>query len=144
MAKLKFVVSSVGGNRYLTLNSLLRFQKSSYRRKRSKIFLPTSAFSQCFFFHTETAENDKTRGTWNFATVRAITSVNFFVTVFKSLRFHLSTPKRCVFQKNPLLKPFPKVSVFINVFWRLESGCPAKTHQKACIFKQKCSSVVWA
>lgn len=42
----------------------------------------------------------------------------FFVIVFKSLRCHLSTIETGRFQKNPLLKPFSKVSVFISVIWR--------------------------
>ena len=39
----------------------------------------------------------------------------FYITVFKSLRFHLSTPETKRFQKSPLLKLFLQVSVFISV-----------------------------
>ena len=42
----------------------------------------------------------------------------YFVTVFRSLRFHPSTQEMGRFQYTPLLKPFSKVSVFISVFGR--------------------------
>ena len=40
----------------------------------------------------------------------------FYVTVLKSLRFHLSTLKTERFQNTPLLKPISKVFVFISFF----------------------------
>ena len=105
----------------------MRFQKCPFssRRKQSKIFSSTLRFSYRFHLSTllKTLENDETTGTWDCASVNitsAILDRCFFVNVFKTLRFHLSTLERSVFkrmrfQKSPLLRPFMKVSVFIGV-----------------------------
>ena len=45
------------------------------------------------------------------------------------------------FQKTPLLKPFPKVLVFVSVFGRFSVD---DRHQHLCVFKRKRISVDWA
>ena len=48
-----------------------------------------------------------------------------YVSVFISMRFHLSTPETMRFQKAPLLKPFLKVFVFISVsVWMKGENAP--------------------
>ena len=51
----------------------------------------TNVFAASSMIHTKTAENDKINWTWHSAYARAITSGDYFVSVFKSLRFHSST-----------------------------------------------------
>ena len=68
----------------------------------------------------------------------------FYVTVFKSLRFHLSTLetgsifKTMYFQKSPLLKPFSsKVAVVISVFGRFSVDDGRNRIKTRYVFKRK-------
>ena len=115
----------------------------SSRPKRSKIFSSVSMFPN--LFHPSALKRSKTmkatgardcvfvKVQQDHKTIRHLGKMlrfglelmacdAFYVTVFKSFRFHLSTLEKERFQKSPLLKAFSKVSVFIGVFWRLSVG----------------------
>ena len=66
----------------------------------------------------------------------------FFVTVFKSLRFHLSTIETMRFQTSSLLKPFSKVSVFIGAFGRLVWTI-GENASKSMLFQTKTHQYGW-
>ena len=54
----------------------------------------------------------------------------FFVSVFKSLRFHLSTLETERFQNALLSKPFSKAPFFISVFGRFSVDDRRKRNKK--------------
>ena len=120
----------------------IRFQKCpfSYRRKRSKIFSSIRIYS----FHISTLKllkNMKTTGTWNCAcflkdhkTIHHLGLMlrfglewmacdAFYVTVFKSLRFLLSTLETMRFQKSPLNFQTVFIGVFVRfTVWKIDEN----------------------
>ena len=147
----KCLSSVFSGGYFLLWLRVMRFQKYPFssRRKRSKIFLSTLAF--LYRFHLSTLKRSKTmkrRGP-GIAHVLTIIHLRYMLRFglepmacdcFLHHRFHLSTLETKRFQKSPLLKPFPKVSVFVSVFGRFNVDVRRK-RIKTCAFSNENVSV---
>ena len=138
------ISNTLSGRKFLSKYVLDPHQTS--RRKRGKIFSATLASSFCFHLFTLMRLRMKTHNTFWYVYTKTTKTIDaalcsvFFVTVLKSLRFHLSTLETDRFQNAFLSKPFLKASVFIS--GRLVCGLQAKPHKKVCVFNPKLISVV--